>query len=82
MAEIGRQCVAINGYSEVISVLAKRSTELVVGRELPRPARVLLSEIVDSELLGEGILPTLRHAMVGGAGGSTTQPRFLIAPAE
>lgn len=41
------------------------STELAVGQQLPRRAQLLISEIVDSELLGEGILPTLRHAMVG-----------------
>eukprot|EP00911_Craspedida_sp_UC1_P000429 UC1_evm1s323 len=29
---------------------------------LPRPVDVLVTEIFDSELLGEGVLPTLRHA--------------------
>jgi type II protein arginine methyltransferase len=42
-------------------VVNKRSTELQVGRELDRRVDVVVSEIVDCGLIGEGLLPTMRH---------------------
>ncbi len=33
------------------------------GGDLPRKADILVSEILDSALLGEGVLPFLRHAL-------------------
>ncbi|AUG77909.1 Protein arginine N-methyltransferase [Kitasatospora sp. MMS16-BH015] len=62
MAEIATQVVAAHGLSDVITVVAKRSDELVVGRDLERPVDVIVSEIVDCGLIGEGIMPTMRHA--------------------
>jgi type III protein arginine methyltransferase len=46
-------------------VLAKLSGDLVVGAggDIPRKADMLISEILDSALLGEGVLPFLRHAL-------------------
>jgi len=35
LAGIARQIVALNGLSEIITVVSKRSTELVVGDDLP-----------------------------------------------
>lgn len=61
LAEIARQTIALNGMSDVITVLAKPSTELVAGRDLDA-ADLIVSEIVDCGLIGEGILPTIRHA--------------------
>ncbi|MBZ4018702.1 hypothetical protein CCS38_23780 [Streptomyces purpurogeneiscleroticus] len=62
LAEIARQTVAANGMSDAITVLNTLSTDLEVGRDLPRKADVLVSEIVDCGLIGEGLLPTVRHA--------------------
>ncbi|MFI9200066.1 50S ribosomal protein L11 methyltransferase [Streptomyces sp. NPDC053048] len=62
LAEIARQTVAEHGMSDVITVFNKRSTHLSVGRELDRPADVLISEIVDCGLIGEGLLPSVRDA--------------------
>ncbi|KAE8055902.1 hypothetical protein FH972_012713 [Carpinus fangiana] len=45
-----------------IKVINKRSDELKVGVDIPSPADILVSEILDSELLGEGLIPTLQHA--------------------
>ncbi len=44
-------------------LLRGRSTALRVPMHLPRRASLLVSEVVDSGLLGEGVLPTLRHAL-------------------
>ncbi|WDZ83711.1 50S ribosomal protein L11 methyltransferase [Micromonospora cathayae] len=62
MAEIAREIVADHGMSDVITIVPKRSTDLVVGRDLPEPVDFLVSEIVDCGLIGEGILPTISHA--------------------
>ncbi|TSB26002.1 50S ribosomal protein L11 methyltransferase [Streptomyces benahoarensis] len=62
LAEIARQIIAEHGMSDSITVLTKFSTAIEVGRDLPRRADVLISEIVDCGLIGEGLLPTVRHA--------------------
>lgn len=33
-----------------------------VGTDMSKKADIIVTEIFDSELLGEGILPTMRHA--------------------
>src|SRR6202030_557159 len=45
-----------------ITVIAKPSTELVLGRDLPQRAEVLVTETFASGLISEGILPTVEHA--------------------
>jgi predicted nicotinamide N-methyase len=61
LAEIATRVVAQNGLSDVITVLPRMSTDLRAGVDLP-PADLIVSEIVDCALIGEGILPTIRHA--------------------
>ncbi|CAM9446059.1 unnamed protein product, partial [Phaeothamnion confervicola] len=45
-----------------IQIVGKKSTELTVGPggDLPRRADIVISEILDSALLGEAVLPALR----------------------
>lgn len=62
LAEAAKRIVAANGYADRITIVAKKSTQLEVGRELPAPASVMITEIFDYRLIGEGVLPTLRHA--------------------
>lgn len=62
LAEVAERIVRRNGYGDRISVVGRWSTDLVVGRDLPRRADVLVTEVIDCGLLGEGILPTIRHA--------------------
>ncbi len=62
MAEMARRIIARNGYDDIITVLSKQSNELVVGEDLPEPASVVISEILDVSLIGEGVVPALRHA--------------------
>jgi Flp pilus assembly protein TadD/SAM-dependent methyltransferase len=61
LADVARQIIADNGMSDKIEVLHNVSLELKVGRDLPA-ADLIVSEILDTGLLGEGVLPTLRHA--------------------
>ncbi len=63
LAELAQEIVARNGLSERVTVLARKSTELQIGRELPRRADLIVSEILDSALIGEGMIPSMRHAL-------------------
>ncbi|GMF65813.1 unnamed protein product [Phytophthora lilii] len=74
MAEIAEQVTQAN-HPDKITVFKLRSTDLRVAPEkeadkdanvayhLPRRADMLVSELFDSVLLGEAVLPTIRHAM-------------------
>lgn len=62
LAEMARQIIAGHGMSDVVTVLDKRSDELRVGEDLDARVDVVVSEIVDCGLIGEGLLPSVRHA--------------------
>ncbi|MBA0708243.1 hypothetical protein Golax_020215 [Gossypium laxum] len=62
MAKLMRKVLHRNRMGKAISLFNKRSDELEVGVDIPSRADVLVSEILDSELLGEGLIPTLQHA--------------------
>lgn len=62
LAEIATQVVAAHGMSDVITVVPKRSDQLQVGVDIERPADLIISEIVDCGLIGEGLFATMRHA--------------------
>ncbi len=62
IAKVAREVVAANGYDKKITVVNKKSTQLQVGEDLPVRANVLVSEILGSGLLNEGVLPSHRHA--------------------
>ncbi|GGG62663.1 hypothetical protein GCM10011415_06260 [Salipiger pallidus] len=64
IAETAKRVIAANGLSDRITVISKPSHQLEVGVDLPEPADVVVSEIVDTMMLGEGALATLLHAMV------------------
>ena len=63
IAEAAKQVIADNALSDRITVIPKWSHEIVVGEDMPEAADVVISEIVDTVLLGEGALATLTHAM-------------------
>ncbi|MGC5344778.1 50S ribosomal protein L11 methyltransferase [Streptomyces sp. DT171] len=65
LAEVARQVVDAHGFADVITVIGKPSTQLEIGRDLDGPVDVLVSEIIDCGLIGEGLLPTIRHARTG-----------------
>lgn len=62
LAELAREVVARNGLAGKIQIMSKKSTDLAVGRDLPRRANLLVTETVDCGLLGEGIVPSINHA--------------------
>lgn len=62
MVKLMRKVLGANGLERSIRVINKRSDELQVGVDMTSRADILVSEILDSELLGEGLIPTLQHA--------------------
>ncbi|KAL2321576.1 hypothetical protein Fmac_025955 [Flemingia macrophylla] len=62
MVKLMKKVLRLNAMEGRVKVINKRSDELYVGLEIPSRAHVLVSEILDSELLGEGLIPTLQHA--------------------
>lgn len=63
MVRIARQAIAENGYGDVITVVPKRSTEMTVADMRGQThANILVTEVFDTELIGEGALITFVHA--------------------
>lgn len=54
--------VAKNRSSAPINIIPKRSTDLVAGRDIAQRAEILVTETFSSNLLDEGIIPSLEHA--------------------
>ena len=63
IAQAAARVIAENGLGDRITVISKWSHDIVVGVDIPEAADVVISEIVDTVLLGEGALATLTHAM-------------------
>lgn len=63
MAHKAGEVVKANGLAGKVSVIAKGSRQLQVGRDLPRRADVLVTEIFDAAFLGEDVQLTLRDAL-------------------
>jgi len=61
MVRIARQVISQNGYSEVIRIVPKRSTEMTT-EDIGRRANILVTEVFDTELIGEGGIVTFAHA--------------------
>eukprot|EP00667_Euglena_gracilis_P005724 EG_transcript_5763 len=62
MARVAGQIVTLAGLDSLITVIPQRSTSLRVGDNLPVQCDLVISEILDSALLGEGVRPSLRDA--------------------
>ncbi len=62
VADFARIIVAANGYADKITVIGKKSNDLVVGEDMAEKAEVLVTETLDSALLGEGMVPIINDA--------------------
>ncbi|XP_024378297.1 protein arginine N-methyltransferase 7 [Physcomitrium patens] len=62
MFKLARKVLRANKVGAGVRLIHKRSDEMEVGIDMHCRADVLISEILDSELLGEGLIPSLRHA--------------------
>ncbi|XP_011504420.1 PREDICTED: protein arginine N-methyltransferase 7 [Ceratosolen solmsi marchali] len=64
IAECAKRIIDKNGFSNKIKLIYKRSTKLTVGKDgdLLKRANILVTEVFDTELIGEGALSTFKHA--------------------
>jgi len=62
VAEAASENVRLNGYADRVTIIPKRSSDLVVGVDLPRRADILVSEVLSDSLLSENVLEITRHA--------------------
>ncbi len=62
IAETAQKIINDNGYGEKIRLIPKKSTKVVLGEDLPRKPDILVTETFSSELLGEGVLPSIEDA--------------------
>lgn len=63
IARTARRTVELNGYDDRVKVIGKRSADLVLGADIAQPADVLISEVLSSDLLSEGVLTTFEDAL-------------------
>ncbi|XP_056666083.1 protein arginine N-methyltransferase 7 isoform X3 [Monodelphis domestica] len=64
MADAAVKIVEKNGFSDKIKIINKHSTEVSVGPDgdMQCYANILVTELFDTELIGEGALPSYEHA--------------------
>jgi tetratricopeptide (TPR) repeat protein len=62
IADTAKKIIEKNKLSHKITILNKKSTEIEIGKDMPEKADLLVTEIFDTALLGESVLPTLAHA--------------------
>jgi type II protein arginine methyltransferase len=63
VADAAKEIVAINGFSDRIHVLPTNSNQLDADRDLGGRVDLIVSEIVSNDMLGEGVLATMEHAV-------------------
>jgi predicted RNA methylase/Tfp pilus assembly protein PilF len=76
IAEVARTIIARNGYADRVKVYATDSKLLQLGKEVAEPVDLIVSEILDVALLGEGMLPSIRAALR-----SLAKPDAKVIPA-
>lgn len=64
MSNCALKIIAQNGFKDKIKVIPKRSTQLTVGEngDISEKCNILVTEVFDTELIGEGALSTFTHA--------------------
>ncbi len=62
ISEIARKIIHKNGFGHKIAVINKNSNDLIVGQDMKEKADVLVSEILSSEFVGEGIQASILDA--------------------
>uniref|UniRef100_A0A0K2T510 Protein arginine N-methyltransferase n=1 Tax=Lepeophtheirus salmonis TaxID=72036 RepID=A0A0K2T510_LEPSM len=64
IANVAQDVIASNGFSDKIKLIRKRSTDVEVGsgKDMERRANILVTEVFDTELIGEGAIGVFNHA--------------------
>ncbi|ESO98227.1 hypothetical protein LOTGIDRAFT_213858 [Lottia gigantea] len=64
MAKCAEEIIKKNNYADQIKLIPKRSTEMKSGpgNDMEDRANILVTEVLDTELIGEGAIGTYNHA--------------------
>ena len=64
MANCAEKIIAENGFQDKIKLVRKRSTSVQIGPglDMERRCNILVTEVFDTELIGEGAISTFNHA--------------------
>ncbi|XP_065333722.1 protein arginine N-methyltransferase 7 [Cloeon dipterum] len=62
MAECATKIIKLNKMGHKIKVVNKHSTKMEIGVDLEQRANILVTEVFDTDLIGEGAIETFRHA--------------------
>jgi type II protein arginine methyltransferase len=62
IADVAKYIVFANGYADRIQVISKKSGDVIVGSDMPDKVDVLITETLDSGLVGEGMIPIIMDA--------------------
>lgn len=62
MANCAERIFASNGFGDKVRLIKKRSTEMRIGVDMPQRANMLVAELLDTELIGEGAISIYNHA--------------------
>lgn len=77
IAQVAREIVSLNGFSDRITVIEMDATQVQLGRDLPQRADLFVAEIVDNSLLGEDVLPLTEYAKR-----QLLKPNAILIPRE
>ncbi|KAI3371727.1 hypothetical protein L3Q82_024284, partial [Scortum barcoo] len=82
MAEAAQCIVKKNSFSEKIKIINKHSTDVTVGPDgdMQMKANLLITELFDTELIGEGALPSYEHAHQNLVQGVYVQSQVMVRP--
>ncbi|KAH8327260.1 hypothetical protein KR074_007983 [Drosophila pseudoananassae] len=62
MANCAEKILAANGAADKVRLIRKRSTDIQIGEDMPQKANLLVAELLDTELIGEGAIGIYNHA--------------------
>ena len=64
MVKCAREVIIHNQCQDKIKLIPKRSTDVTVGAtcDMNEKANILVTEVLDTELIGEGAIGTYNHA--------------------
>ncbi len=88
LADLARLVIEANGFASRITVIPRKSTDIVLGQDMPEPATLLVTETFDSLLIGEGAVVSInrarKHLLTQDArvipGGGTVWGQIISAP--
>ena len=62
IANVAKKIISQNQYESQINVVNKKSTDLILGKDIPKKVDLLISEILSAGFVGEGVRPIILDA--------------------